>query len=285
MNIKLALLTVILLAMAATASAAAYEQRINSLGTSGTVEIKTDSVDITIVRTSGNTMEVELSGSGRSRYNLSVDESRGDVSIEVKRKQQWLFRVFQRTDASLTVSIPSGWTRGDLSVSSVSGSLTVDQNLAGRRLSLGTVSGSVKLQDAIATDHLDIKSVSGSISGNKLESPTVTIDTVSGSVHLEELATSTDGTADINSVSGSIAIDRLLAMTAAARSLSGSIDCKINPSFSGKIVAKTVSGNVRNDISHIDRETVDGKTSTWWIGNGNGLLEFSSTSGRVKLDN
>ncbi len=287
MKKRLTLTGLILLAgITLFASGSAYNQHIGSLDPDGTLKIKTDSVGVVISQGSANEeLDIQFSGSGRNRYNLTVKEDRGDISIEVKRKKQWFMRAFTMTDATLTVSIPSTWTRGYLDAGSVSGSVVIKSPLKGIGIKVGTVSGAIEFGRFSAGDAIEVKSISGKITGDSLFANSIDVDSVSGAINLDLLETDGNGTVDVSTVSGKITLSKILAETASVRSVSGAIQSEISPSFDGKIVVKANSGSTNIKVADALREESNNRTRTFTMGRGNGLIELSSTSGRISLNN
>ena len=285
---RILILTCLVLAAALSLSAAGstYEQRLGSLASDGDLTIKTDSAALVISQERGNDkLDIQLTGAGRSNYNLTVREDRGDVTIEVKRKKQWLLKVFQISDVKLTVKIPSTWKNGELELGTVSGSINIESDLAGESIEVGSVSGSISFGSLAAEEKISLQSVSGRIGGDNLTAYEAEVESVSGAIEIERVDVDDDGTLDISSISGRISLPRMNAKTANLHSISGSIDCTIPSSFDGRISVKTVSGSVASDISGIVRDETNNKTRVYTLGNGYGSIEISSTSGRVSLHN
>ncbi|MHC1691558.1 MAG: DUF4097 family beta strand repeat-containing protein [Sphaerochaetaceae bacterium] len=274
----------LVVALGLWAANSSYERSFSTLDRDGSVAIKTDSVDITIQQNSlSDKLEVTLSGSGRNRYNLTVHEDGGDFSIEVRRKKQWLIRIFQKTEAALDVTLPASWKNGDLEIGSVSGSIRLDAALVASEIDLETVSGSIRFSDLMASDDVQMKSVSGTISGDTAEAPSMEINTVSGTIGLDRLEITDDGTADISSISGSIHLAQTKADTLAVRTISGSIFCTIDDAFDGILKVRTTSGNINSRISGASGEETDNRTHSYTLGKGPGLIEIVSTSGSLSI--
>jgi DUF4097 and DUF4098 domain-containing protein YvlB len=104
------------------------------------------------------------------------------------------------------ISITSAATEGDLSATSVSGSVTA-KGLKAHGLDLGSVSGDILLND-VTCDRLGLKSVSGSIeyAGSLTKGGRYEINTHSGSVRLT-LASPPGFELTANSFSGTIRSD------------------------------------------------------------------------------
>jgi hypothetical protein len=263
-----------------------YNQQIGSLDPDGTLKIKTDSVGVVINQGSVNEkLDIQFTGSGRNRYNLTVKEDRGDISIEVKRKRQWFMRAFSFSDAKLTVTVPGTWSRGYLDAGSVSGSVDIKSPLKGIGIKVGTVSGAIEFSSLSAADYIEVKSVSGRITGDTLIANFISVDSVSGAVDLELLEVNRNGTVDISTVSGRIKLAKMLTDTAIVKSVSGAIQSEITPSFDGKIVVKTNNGSTDIKVANALREESNNRTQTFTMGKGNGLIELSSTTGRISLNN
>jgi DUF4097 and DUF4098 domain-containing protein YvlB len=285
---RILLLTCLMVAAALSLSAAGstYEQLIGSLDSDGDLTIKTDSAALVISQERGNDkLDIQLTGAGRSNYNLTVREDRGDVSIEVKRKKQWLIKVFQVSEVKLTVKIPSTWKNGELELGTVSGSIRIDSDLVGESFDIGSVSGSISFGNLVADDKISLQSVSGRIAGNKVISFETEVESVSGAIGIERIDVDDDGTLDVSSISGHINIPQMNARTANLHSISGGIECIIPSSFDGRLSVKTVSGSIDSKISGIVKDETSNKTRVYTLGNGYGLIEISSTSGRVSLHN
>jgi DUF4097 and DUF4098 domain-containing protein YvlB len=285
---RILVLTCLMLAVALQLSAAgsAYEQRIGSLLPNGDLTIKTDSAALVVSQDRGNDkLDIQLTGVGRSNYNLTVRENRGDVTIEVKRKKQWLVKVFQVSEVKLTVRIPSSWKSGALELGTVSGSIRIDSDLVGEKIKIGSVSGAISFKSFTADKAISLQSVSGRIAGDKISSYEAKVESVSGAIAIERVDVDDDGTLDVSSISGRITLPRMNATTASIHSISGAIDCTIPASFNGRLSLKTVSGSVDSSIKGSLSDETNGKTRVYTLGKGYGYIEISSTSGRVSLHN
>jgi len=285
---RILLLTCLMLAVAVNLSAAgsSYEQRVGSLDSDGDLTIKTDSPALIVLQDRGSDkLDIQLTGTGRSNYNLTIREDRGDVTIEVKRKKQWLIKVFQISDVKLTVRIPSTWKNGGLELGTVSGSIKLESDLVGESFKVGSVSGSINFGSLIAKDKISLQSVSGKITGNRINAYEAGLDSVSGAIEIDQIEVDDDGTLDVSSISGRITLPRMNADTASIHSISGSIECTIPSSFDGRLSLKTVSGSMDSNIRGSLRDETNNKTRVYTLGNGYGSIEVSSTSGRVSLHN
>jgi DUF4097 and DUF4098 domain-containing protein YvlB len=162
------------------------------------------SVDFTVTVPRAVSVEVtSVSGS------VKVDDVRGAVraqSVSGNVTTSRTPRIESAKSVSGNVDITGSDSQGDLSISSVSGSVRT-RDIKARRLELGTVSGRLDAID-IACDRLEMKSVSGALefAGALARNGTYTLNSHSGSVRLT-LAGSTGFELTANTFSGGIRSD------------------------------------------------------------------------------
>ena len=109
---------------------------------------------------------------------------------------------------------------------------------------------------------LDARTSSGDIEVNSVTG-SVSAGTVSGDIKLNSLAAN-EGVFDIKSVSGDIQVE-------------------ISPDFKGNVQASTVSGSIENSMA-MESETSTESQLRGRIGQGNGKLSVSTTSGDINID-
>ncbi|MDX9809199.1 MAG: DUF4097 family beta strand repeat-containing protein [Sphaerochaetaceae bacterium] len=272
------------IAFASGSNESKYEKTILSLDKDGTVEIKTDAPHITVVRSSHpDRGSVVLSGNGKSNYNMSVSESHGNLSVKIKHKNRWFFRVFGNSSAELTVTLPGNWTNGDIMLDSVSGSVNILDPISADRLAWSTVSGAIRFEHIEDSGNVSLSTVSGKIEGGQIIAQRATIESVSGAIEIDSMETDSQNLLEVSTVSGRIKLPNLKADKIIVDSVSGAIECNLPRQYSGRLKLKTVSGAIRTSLTSKVYESSDNRTRSYTFGDGNGSIEISTTSGAISI--
>jgi DUF4097 and DUF4098 domain-containing protein YvlB len=221
--------------------------------------------------------------------------------------------VFETSGATTTVKVvtPDNLNRGngsDLVIQVPSASRVrvelVSADMALQQLHGGvdarTVSGEIEARDISGT--IVIGTVSGGVDVTGAAGPT-TFNSVSGDIdaetEAEQLEISTvSGHADVrsnkriaelrlNSISGDLDVDSELAKGASVKgsTTSGDIRLTVNRDVGAVVDLRTTSGGITNQLTgdQPQREMSGGATLDTTVGDGSGVIELRSVSGRLEL--
>lgn len=198
-----------------------------------------------------------------------------NLSIKVSPKRRiWPFTFFGSPASTLIVTVPPDRIK-DLSLSSISGKVTVLHSLklnsasiaatsskvsvldifANKKISLSSVSGSVDAKSLISSDSLEVKSTSGSVEVQSLQAPKITAKSVSGSVN--------------------VGLDLKSASDVSLSSTSGKIDADLHDSDNYTITASSTNGSIT-----IGKE----RQSTFTKGTGSSKITLRTVSGSISVD-
>ncbi len=247
------------------------------------IEIRSDSPDVIITETDGDTTSVRLHGTVRTTAAASVPhlvmERNGDTLVFRLERASTLSIGFHSSNLSLDVALPAAYA-GMLTLSGASSGIEMN---AGHfeALSIQTASGDVSL-GSLTTEHaLKIKTVSGEIRIDKAACGDAEISSVSGDKTIGTLSVAS--TARLGATSGATEAERISARDVDATTVSGDMTIgSLNASqarfegtsgafriedMTGALAATTVSGDMAFHFSDPGRDVV-----------------VKSTSGAVELD-
>ncbi len=257
-----------------------YEGRI---GANATIEVKSDIPSIRIVTNSSeNRVTARLEGASSDRFIFTARESRDGFSVEVKRKRSLGVDLFTMLPAELVITIPRGATLGDLEISAVSGSVTIEDDLHVREIGIGTVSGAISVPTLSAERKVTFESVSGAIRGDVVTAPSITIGSVSGKIDIRELVAPA-GQVSVETVSGSTSIGSLHAPISEIQTVSGSTTITLPASFAGTVETASVSGSIQVTFPRTQQVQSDRQRTYYQLGTGNDYSKVSTISGRVTI--
>ena len=228
-----------------------------------------------------NTIDIDLSSEQVKVYQNDTDEIRVVESMsKALSEDSWAvtdissstFRLYRKTSIYFNVNIrievylPKSYSK-DLSVSTYSGSIHLEDDLTldncvltassgsirlsgiqAHEIKCQTSSGSVRSEKTITADYADFDSSSGSINLYQVYTQTIDANTNSGGIRIEDVT----GTQDFSCSSGSIRIQKSEGVQELSTS-SGSID--VDRSTGGGIY-KSTSGSIRLEFNEINEDIV-----------------------------
>jgi hypothetical protein len=196
----------------------------------------------------------------------------------------------ESASSDITLETTEGKVFGDIS--------SGDINITGHR---GSITIEAKSSDIRLVDiegEIDAGTASGDIDIEKVKGPTraytasgdgrlydidgdIDIEAASGDIEVN----STTGSIKARAVSGDIRLDGLTDKDGAydVQSVSGDIYMTITRGFAGDVTIKSVSGSINSSMSE-DLETDRESFVAGQIGQGNGRLKVSTTSGDISID-
>lgn len=285
----------LLLALPALAATPIDETR--PLAADGSLRIENLKGDV-VVRT-WDRAQVHVTGSlGEGVEKLEIGPGGDRLEIEVKypRNGGGWFGGNKSEPSRIEVRMPAG---ASLMVDVVSADVDV-QGLAGSRLGVDSVSGQVRVRASQASEaRFDL--VSGDLDA-ELDSPEISVDTVSGDVRLNvrgggELGVDTvSGDARLrfdqvsrvvmDSVSGDLGLQTALAPSGriSADTVSGSVDLGLPADSSARLSVETFSGSISSPVGTVRKEKYGpGATLEARLGGGDGEVKLATFSGGVRV--
>jgi hypothetical protein len=285
------------------------------IGRNGSLDLANISGDVIVNAGSGDeaVVEVILRGFGdtpeeakQQLEQIYVDVIKGAQRAEVRAKYRERFSSGRRNfrssadyhvtapaDARVSVHSVSGDVqaarmKGDLSVETVSGSVTVDS--ATRVTGAKSVSGDVSLTGISSAGTLAASSVSGDVIAHGLKADRLELTSVSGTVRLRDVAC--DG-AEITSTSGDVEFAGALSTSGRyeMQSHSGTIRVELTGNTGFDVEATSFSGEVRADVPLDRRSDPDDeghgrrgprrRSLRGTYGDGSAVLELTTFSGDI----
>ncbi len=287
-----AVLSAVVLTVAATATAGAQRRFAESLDTTVTLD-RMATVDLSLL--SGR---VEVVGGEGSRAHVRASSDRGDIQFDAQpgRLQLSIDPRHGRGDATFELTVPTGTrvivntisapisirgAKGEVDANAVSGSIIVID--AARKVKAETVSGNVEVSrvagDARASSvsgrvqvsdvsgDLETESVSGRITMTSVKSRFVRAGSVSGRL-------SYDGTFEPDG-------------TYEFKTHSGGVWLSLPANVGAQVRVETFSGSVDSDFPVTLQPNTDGRSSNrrieFRIGDGRSRIVAESFSGNIKL--
>jgi DUF4097 and DUF4098 domain-containing protein YvlB len=228
------------------AEASDRQTRVLTLGTNGSLELRTVSGDITVTAGSGRDVSLEIIKTSRGRTDADAKTGLQEVQVVVDHQGEraTVSNVYPEgrrsspfsVDISYIVTAPAG-TR--ISTSSVSGDVTL-RNIKGD-ISAGSTSGDVHITGAAQVSAA--KSVSGDVTILNLTSTAGTrAMSVSGDILLDQVKAQR---VDAESVSGSVVATGVTCEHAMLKSVSGDIEYAGGIARGGRYEFQSHSGDVR----------------------------------------
>jgi len=226
---------------------------------------------------------------------LEVKEDGSIVSVRIVYPKNTQLSI--SGNATLDVYVPGNWD-GQLEISSVSGKIAAD-SITGDKVGLQTTSGGIEIGkvaaggmfsthsisgkssiDKIECDEGNFRSTSGRITVGSVVSRTINAKTVSGRIEIKMIAES----ADIESASGEInaAFDNSF-NTFKARNVSGKVKLAIPHDSEFSIEAKSMSGGIDIKDFPVKISTSKNNELKGQVGNGDGSIYISTTSGNIEV--
>jgi len=274
------LLAMMLMPIFAAGVTDSYE---GTIGSYADMEIKSDIPSIRIVtNTSENRVTARLSGPSSDRFVFTSRETREGFSVEVKRKRTIEVDLFSILPTELIISVPRQIVFGEVEISAVSGSITIEEDVRAQSIEIGTVSGALSIPSLFAEREVTVESVSGLIRAHSIEASRITMGSVSGKIEVTELVAQA-GTVTVETVSGSTTIEGLYTPNSEIQTVSGSTTIYFPPTFTGLVETSTISGSVSVDFPNMQNVTSDKQRTYYQIGSGNGYSRISNVSGALKI--
>lgn len=205
------------------------------------IELNEISADVEICRSADGYCRVVWQQTEQEPLEIRVQN--GQLILERKSRQSWgLFSIGSGlTDLGVTTLYLPEERWQQLSVETVSGSITLDPGFSFEKLELETVSGDLRLSETRATE-AELSSVSGEL---RLEGVTaekgLICETTSGDIVLEDC----DGPSiRLMSVSGDLTAKLLSPKEISASTVSGDVQKPADGAGSGQLQVETVSGDI-----------------------------------------
>jgi DUF4097 and DUF4098 domain-containing protein YvlB len=199
------------------------------------------SEDISVVRTSAESVEIEYYENDQQTY--SIDEK--DSSLEITETYEWNFLPFNFNwggkDTTLVIKVPASF-EGSLLLTTVSGNITVHDLGKLESLQIENQSGDISVTGTALAGYIKVTSTSGNLDLSDISSGQAWLFGVSGNINAQRI---TADSATIESTSGNIEVLGLSASEIGLKTVSGDIEAQVNGSSDDyRIDATTVSGNI-----------------------------------------
>lgn len=155
----------------------------------------------------------------------------------------------------------------NLSMTTTSGDISVEENLKTKKLSIRTVSGDVKLSTVNAVN-TEIKTTSGDIIVNSITNDSY-IKSISGDIEINQL----EGNIKLITTSGDVEIDKFHMKNASSiKTVSGEVDVNFTKDTNYEVITKTISG----DVSLPSDSSINGNSPY-------NKLNIKTTSGDIEI--
>jgi len=232
-------------------------QRSYRIPAGGSVKVANVSGNVTVAGYEGDSVVVTGFKEGPDSDKVTFEDlsSGNNVDVRVKYPENCDCHV----DVRFEVKMPSGISYRNVSFSSVSGNVEVNQVKGDLRAS--SVSGNVK-----------VNRVTGSVKANS----------VSGNVDVGEV----NGRASAQSVSGDVEVEiKSLEGTESMEftSVSGNVSVKLPGNLDADVKMSTMSGDLKTDFPLQIEEVRNGRSASGRVGSGSRSLKLSAVSGSVNL--
>lgn len=235
--------------------------------------------------------------------NVSISENNGLVKFERKKTKININLSINMQDTSTVVTLPKDF-KGTVDASASSGAVKI-KDIQCEDLSVTTSSGSINLENVISDKSAEIVATSGAIKVSSLTAfNDVSVTALSGSLGIEKVSCN-NFAAEVTS--GSVKVSDTTGKTASFEASSGSVKLD-NVSFEDKVNISTTSGSIHfealksNNISAEAssgsiRGTIAGKQSEYSVisktssgacnlentREGNKILDVKTTSGSINV--
>lgn len=191
--------------------------------------------------------------------HVAIYESDTDELIikeHLSKHDNQLFATFQKMGTSLTIKhgkrmwllgsssrievfIPENY-KGRLEVSNVRGDISIHSALDLQNLTLSSMTGSITILPEITANHVDLKTTTGNITTNDLNG-SIAINSVSGKISVKDI---TGNFANITNMNNPINIENIKVSTITIRNTNSDIHIK---EAKGKFTADALNGGIRID--------------------------------------
>ena len=281
---RIGLVVCLLFLLIASVGAAGKSEKQFTLQPGSSVSISSDIPAVILTQgRPGSRMSVSLQGVSDRQYQLTTQQRNHEVTVEVKRRKR-LFssQLIRFNRPELRITIPADSDLSHLMIATVSGAIELVNPIQAESITVRSVSGSLKFDRLQASDSVQIKSVSGKIAGKNIRAASVSGESISGKLEIDQI-TATHGAVELISVSGALAISSVEASRAIFRTISGTIETTLPQSFAGTVETSNLSGSVQTAIAEDQNSENTGRNRTYRIGSSDDLYQFSSTSGRIRI--
>jgi DUF4097 and DUF4098 domain-containing protein YvlB len=210
------------------------------------------------------------------RKQVATAKNGSNLSIKVSpKKRVWVLPVyFGSSSSTLVVTAPPDRIK-DLSLSSISGKVTVLNSLNLSSADISSTSSKVSVLDITADKRISLSSVSGSVDAGDLAS---------------------NGVIELSSTSGNVEVLSLQAPRITAKSVSGSVSTLLRLPSPSDVTLSSTSGRVEADLLGADDFSIDAKTtngsimiggeqrSTLTKGDGSSKIALRTVSGSISVN-
>jgi DUF4097 and DUF4098 domain-containing protein YvlB len=277
-----------------------------AIGTSGSLELKTVTGQITCVAGTGSSATIEVIRRSRGRTDADAKQGLVDVRAEVDHKGEraTVVAVYPTgrqprpysVDVSYVVTAPAGTrvsassvsgdvsvrdVKGDVSATSVSGHVSIAN--AAQVGAAKSVSGNVSIVGLSSSSAVNVGSVSGNVTFESVKATQINAESVSGSIRFVNGGTTT-GVA-FKSVSGNIDYEGAIGRGGRYELTSHSGNVRVSASAAGfELQASTFSGAIRTEPQQALRSATSSSRSVrGTVGDGSAVLAVTTFSGNITI--
>lgn len=249
-----------------------YQESVPSQGVER-LEVTAYSESIRVFAVEGGAFDVRHYGDADTLKEELVQISREGGILRVVIPNNNVVRIgIYFHNPRLEIDIPREWF-GDASISTSSGSQTLENGFSWRSASLGASSGSVRLTGPLTLEgNASLTASSGSVRIQDLTAASATLKTSSGSLNVEGKLTLT-GNLDASASSGSVRLHETWAAQVRAETSSGSL--RMGEVWAERVNGKTTSGGL--SASKIETASFDLESSSGGV-----RIDSLTGGGRVK---
>lgn len=247
------------------------------------------SSDIIIVPSDGDQIKITCFENANETYDIKLADN-GTLRVNNLTSKQWYRFIginFNNQKRCLTISVPKKLL-GPVDASTVSGNINLSNLNLSDALTISTTSGEINLKDVVSNKEISVSSVSGSIKLEKTSTNSdMKLETASGDTKVT--SSQVAGNLSCNSISGTINLmDTIMKGNVSLESTSGNIVFinLIGNDIFIKTISSDVAGKIIGDSNNysITANTVSGDKNLPRSGNGNQLLNVSTTSGDIDIE-
>ncbi len=233
-----------------------------------------------IVDPNATQISASYSGSGRTRSKLLLEQNGSSVTVSEKYSENGFLHFFNFTSTPrMMVVVPQGAMLEALTISTVSGDISIDSDLTVGRIKLASASGEIDFLNLKAPGGTaQIATVSGNVDGYSVAADKVKVATTSGDIDVYRVE---GNDIDLNSVSGSISCETASGNgNVKLTTVSGTIDMELDERTNATVSATSLSGSIQ--LGQSDSRSFE-KSATAVVGNGTGSINAKTTSGSITI--
>lgn len=284
----------------------ARETRQFDLGTSGVLELRNLSGNVTVTAGTGSQATVEIVRRARGRTAADAQRGLDEVIVDVtdQRGRAALVTKYPENQnrspysvsVTYTVRAPAG-TRltvgsvvGDVSITGIKGDLAVDVVSgdievldAARVLQVKTVSGDVTLTGVDTDANLSVSSLSGDVTLRQVRAGQLSVNGVSGEIDVADV---TVDSAELKTISGSLRYTGGLHGKGRYefQTHSGDVVLVLTNATGFELEARTFNGDIRPDPSfEVGNLTANRRSLRGRVGNGDAVVVATTFSGDIVI--